>query len=126
MRGAHGRVKPVDVRIQYEECIGIPERAEELSLPFLDRLAVETVGQPGTLNSLHIHVKSLISLMYGEISDIKLPEISYILLIFFSLARFVKWFKKNGNIKELQILDKATLTNEKDSEESIFNKNMEH
>lgn len=41
------------------------------------------------------------------------------------LARFVEWFKKNGNIKELQILDKATLTNEKDGEESIFNKNMD-
>lgn len=43
----------------------------------------------------------------------------------YALVRFVKWFKKNGNIKELQILDKATLTNEKDSEESIFNKNMD-
>ena len=41
------------------------------------------------------------------------------------LARFVGWFKKNGNIKELQILDKATLTNTKDGEESIFNKNMD-
>lgn len=41
------------------------------------------------------------------------------------LAGFVGWFKKNGNIKELQILDKATLTNEKDGEESIFNKNMD-
>lgn len=43
----------------------------------------------------------------------------------YALVRFVKWFKKNGNIKELQILDKATLTNEKDNEESIFNKNMD-
>ncbi|MCM1040131.1 MAG: hypothetical protein NC434_12490, partial [Ruminococcus sp.] len=41
------------------------------------------------------------------------------------LTRFAKWFEKNGNIKELQILDKATLTNEKDGEESIFNKNMD-
>ena len=41
------------------------------------------------------------------------------------LARFVGWFKKNYNIRELQILDKATLTNEKDGEESIFNKNMD-
>ncbi len=41
------------------------------------------------------------------------------------LAGFVGWFKKNGNIKELQILNKATLTNEKDGEESIFNKNMD-
>ncbi len=41
------------------------------------------------------------------------------------LAGFVEWFKKNGNIKELQILDKATLTNAKDGEESIFNKNMD-
>lgn len=41
------------------------------------------------------------------------------------LAKFLGWFKKNYNIRELQILDKATLTNEKDGEESIFNKNMD-
>lgn len=41
------------------------------------------------------------------------------------LARFAKWFKKNGYVKEMQILDKATLTNENDGEESIFNKNMD-
>lgn len=41
------------------------------------------------------------------------------------LAGFVGWFRKNGNIKELQILDKATFTNEKDTEESVFNKNMD-
>lgn len=41
------------------------------------------------------------------------------------LARFLRWFKKNYNIREVQILDKATLTNEKDVEESIFNKNMD-
>lgn len=41
------------------------------------------------------------------------------------LAGFVRWFKKNVNIKELQILDKAKLTNAKDGDESIFNKNMD-
>lgn len=41
------------------------------------------------------------------------------------LVGFVRWFKKNGNIKELQILDKAKLTNAKDGDESIFNKNMD-
>lgn len=41
------------------------------------------------------------------------------------LTGIAKWFMKNGNIKEVQILDKATLMNEKDGEESIFNKNMD-
>ena len=41
------RVKIVDIRIQHEERVGVPERAEELALPLLHRLAVETVGQPG-------------------------------------------------------------------------------
>lgn len=43
----------------------------------------------------------------------------------YMLAGFVKWFRKNGNIQEVQILDKATLKNEKDKEESVFNKNMD-
>ncbi len=46
-------------------------------------------------------------------------------VVWYMLARFVGWFRKNGNIKELQILDKATLTNENVGEESIFNKNMD-
>lgn len=41
------------------------------------------------------------------------------------LAEFVGWFRENGNIKELQILDKATFKNEKEGDESIFNKNMD-
>lgn len=41
------------------------------------------------------------------------------------LAKFVGWFRKNGNIKELQIFDRATLINEHEKEESIFNKNMD-
>ena len=46
-------------------------------------------------------------------------------VVWYMLAKFVGWFRKNGNIKELQIFDKATFTNEKDGEESIFNKNMD-
>lgn len=46
-------------------------------------------------------------------------------VVWYMLTKFVGWFRKNGNIKELQIFDKATLTNEKDGEESIFNKNMD-
>lgn len=41
------------------------------------------------------------------------------------LAGVTKWFRKNGNIQEVKILDKATLKNEKDKEESVFNKNMD-
>ena len=43
----------------------------------------------------------------------------------FTLTRFAKWFRKNGNIQEVKILDKASLNNEKDKEESVFNKNMD-
>lgn len=43
----------------------------------------------------------------------------------FILTRFAKWFRKNGNIQEVKILDKASLKNEKDKEESVFNKNMD-
>lgn len=41
------------------------------------------------------------------------------------LVGFVKWFRKNGNIVKIQILEKATFTNEKSREESMFNKNMD-
>ncbi len=57
-----------------------------------------------------------------------LTAIIYIVLFgvsWYSLIRFVRWFRKNGNIKELQIFDHATLTNEYEKEESIFNKNMD-
>lgn len=46
-------------------------------------------------------------------------------VVWYLLAGFLGWFKKNYNIRELQVLDKATLTNEKDGDESIFNKNMD-
>ena len=38
---------------------------------------------------------------------------------------FLKWFRKNGNIQEVKILDRATLKNDKGKEESVFNKNMD-
>ena len=57
-----------------------------------------------------------------------LTAIIYIVLFgvsWYSLIRFVRWFRKNGNIKELQIFNHATLTNENEKEESIFDKNMD-
>lgn len=57
-----------------------------------------------------------------------LTAIIYIFLFgvsWYSLIRFVRWFRKNGNIKELQIFDHATLTNENEKKESIFDKNMD-
>lgn len=57
--------------------------------------------------------------------NIALVYIGLLGVAWYLLAGFVGWFRKNGNIKELQILDKATFTNEKDTEESVFNKNMD-
>ena len=38
----------------------------------------------------------------------------------------VRWFRKNGNIQEIKILDKATLkSGENGDKESVFNKNMD-
>lgn len=57
-----------------------------------------------------------------------LTAIIYICLFgasWYSLVRLVRWFWKNGNIKELQIFDHATLTNECEKEEFIFDKNMD-
>ena len=45
--------------------------------------------------------------------------------VWYILAKLAGWFRKNGSMKELQIFDKATLTTEKNGEESIFNKNMD-
>ena len=41
------RVEVVDVCIEHEERIGVPERAHELALTFLHRVVVEAVRQPG-------------------------------------------------------------------------------
>ena len=38
---------------------------------------------------------------------------------------FVGWFRKNGSIQEVKVLDKATFKNEKGNNESIFSKNMD-
>lgn len=38
----------------------------------------------------------------------------------------VRWFRKNGSVQEIKILDKATLKNgDKDDNESVFNKNLD-
>ena len=37
----------------------------------------------------------------------------------------IEWFRKNGNIQEVKILDKATFKNENGSDESVFNRNMD-
>ena len=42
-----GRVKLVNVRVQHEERVGIPQGAHEFALSFLHGLSVEPVGQPG-------------------------------------------------------------------------------
>ena len=44
---------------------------------------------------------------------------------FYVLANVVGWFRRSGSIKEIKILDKATLGSASSSEESIFNKNMD-
>lgn len=44
---------------------------------------------------------------------------------FYVLACVVEWFRRSGSIKEIKILDKATLGSAASSEESIFNKNMD-
>lgn len=44
---------------------------------------------------------------------------------FYVLACIVGWFRRSGSIKEIKILDKATLGSAASSEESIFNKNMD-
>lgn len=47
------------------------------------------------------------------------------LAAFYVLACVVGWFRRSGSIKEIKILDKATLGSAVSSEESIFNKNMD-
>lgn len=39
------------------------------------------------------------------------------------LFRFLDWLKRNGNIRELKILDKATVV--RDNGDSVFNKNLD-
>ena len=47
------------------------------------------------------------------------------LAAFYLIACVVDWFRRSGSIKEIKILDKATLGGVASSEESIFNKNMD-
>lgn len=54
-----------------------------------------------------------------------LVYIGIFVVSWYTFTKFAKWFRKNGNIQEVQILDKATFTNEKDTDESAFNKNMD-
>ena len=42
-----GSVKIVNIRIQYEECVGVPQSTHELTLSFLYGLAGESLRQPG-------------------------------------------------------------------------------
>ena len=44
---------------------------------------------------------------------------------FYVIASVVGWFRSSGSIKEIKILDKATLGSASSSKESIFNKNMD-
>lgn len=46
-------------------------------------------------------------------------------VIWIACILLIEWFRKNGNVQEVKILDKATFKNEKGSEESIFNRNMD-
>ena len=48
------RVEIVNVGIQHEEGVGVPQGAHELSLALLHRLAVETVGQPRSAVDIEI------------------------------------------------------------------------
>ena len=51
--------------------------------------------------------------------------IGLICLVWYSFTKFAGWFRKNGNILEIKIFDKATVKNEKGNDESVFNKNMD-
>ena len=48
-----------------------------------------------------------------------------ILAFLYVIACVVGWFRRSGSIKEIKILDKATLGSTASNEESIFNKNMD-
>ncbi len=51
--------------------------------------------------------------------------IGLFVLVLFSLYFAIGWIRKNISIKEINLLDKATLSNESCKGESIFNKNMD-
>ena len=51
--------------------------------------------------------------------------VALVAAVFYVLACIVGWFRRSGSIKEIKILDKATLGSAASSEESIFNKNMD-
>lgn len=46
-------------------------------------------------------------------------------VVWYSFTKFAGWFRKNGKIQEIKIFDKATVKNEKENDESVFNKNMD-
>ena len=46
-------------------------------------------------------------------------------IVWYSFTRFAEWFRKNGKILEIKIFDKASVRNEKENDESVFNKNMD-
>lgn len=46
-------------------------------------------------------------------------------IVWYSFTKFAEWFRKNGKILEIKIFDKASVRNEKENDESVFNKNMD-
>lgn len=62
-----------------------------------------------------------------------LPDVLRILLfiavpvsVWYACFAVVKWFRRNGSLQEIKILDKATIKNaDKENKESVFNRNMD-
>ena len=46
-------------------------------------------------------------------------------VLWYALSCFIGWLRKNGSVQEIKILDKATIKNNSENKESIFNKNMD-
>ena len=57
--------------------------------------------------------------------EIAIAYIGIFGISWYVFTKVARWFRKNGSVQKVQILDKATFTNEKDTYESVFNKNMD-
>ena len=94
IQGILGCIKIVNVRIQYKECIGVPQGSHKLSLSLLNRLAMETVGQPGSAVDVKIPADSICSIGFQSIK--RIYGISFGLTHLLSV--FILYMPQNNNI----------------------------
>ena len=84
------RIEFIDVRIQYEEGVGVPQGAQELTLSLDHGLIVETVRQPGRTVGVEIptdRVRAVFSQCFKRIDRIALTLTHLLSVLILNMAQ---------------------------------------